>query len=158
MWSSPWEVSSGVPYQNWLRKSKRGRDPFRWFPVSFNSSIVCTASTINFTDGPLGHLAIHKYRSFCFLHSKKTNRKNSSWAQRAHSKWRLYSPWTPPCCPSWHEGEVKLYSASNGDTCSWCGEGKWPTPSLAYMNCWDFLHVKLINILKHASRRRIHGA
>lgn len=28
-------------------KVNKGRDPFRWFPVSFNSSIVCTENTKN---------------------------------------------------------------------------------------------------------------
>lgn len=32
------------------------------------NEIKLPALTKNFTDGPPGHFAIHKYRSLCFLH------------------------------------------------------------------------------------------
>mmetsp|Transcript_4228 Transcript_4228/g.26888 ORF Transcript_4228/g.26888 Transcript_4228/m.26888 type:complete len:208 (-) Transcript_4228:178-801(-) len=51
-------------------KLSTGLDPFRWFPVSFSSSMVYTLDTWNLTLGPAGVFAIHRYRSLNFLHSK----------------------------------------------------------------------------------------
>lgn len=39
-------------------------------PVSFSSSIVCTLTTWNFADGPLGVRPMYMYKSECLRVSK----------------------------------------------------------------------------------------